>query len=150
MFQPRHKIRYVYSTAGVLPHHLDGFFVGWPDPPSTDTHLRLLERSDEIVLAVDDDSGRVVGFVTAITDGVLAAYIPFLEVLPPYQGNGIGRELVRRMLQRLTGFYMVDLVCDTHLEPFYMSLGMRPATAMSVRNHEHQSGRAMPDEDRTG
>ena len=35
-----------------------------------------------------DDAGRVVGFVTAISDGVLSAYIPLLEVLPEYQGAG--------------------------------------------------------------
>ncbi len=133
-------IKYIDHIDGVLPQHLDGFFVGWPDPPSPETHLRLLDESDEIVLAFDDESRRVVGFVTAITDGVLSAYIPFLEVLPEFQRRGVGRELVRRMLDRLSGLYMVDLVCDAQLQPFYESLGMRPAGAMVIRNHQHQSG----------
>ncbi len=140
-------IKYVDRTEGVLPRHLDGFFVGWPRRPSPETHLRLLEKSDEIVLAIDEASGQVIGFITAITDEVLSAYIPFLEVLPAAQGQGIGRELVRRMLERLAGFYMIDLVCDADLQSFYGSLGMRPAAAMVLRHHEHQAGRSESEED---
>ena len=92
------------------------------------------------MLAVDDKTGRVVGFITAITDGVLAAYIPFLEVLPEYQGRGIGRVLVRRMLAKLRKAYMVDLLCDRDLQPFYKSLKLFPATGMMLRNHRSQSG----------
>ncbi|MBI6546077.1 MAG: GNAT family N-acetyltransferase [Cyanobacteria bacterium NC_groundwater_1444_Ag_S-0.65um_54_12] len=142
-------ILYVDSTSGVLPEDLDGFFVGWPNPPSKETHLRLLENSDEVVLAMDDDSGAVVGFITAITDRVLSAYIPFLEVLPAYQGRGIGRELVRIILERLTGFYMIDVLCDAELQPFYQSLGMRLGTAMMIRNYEYQSGKPRPAGDHT-
>jgi len=83
-------IRYVYTSEGITPEQLQEFFEGWPDPPSPETHLRLLTNSDEVVLAVDDDSGAVVGFITAISDRVLSAYIPFLEVLPEYRGRGIG------------------------------------------------------------
>jgi hypothetical protein len=32
------------------------------------------------------DNGRVIGFITAVTDKVLSAYIPLLEVLPAYRG----------------------------------------------------------------
>ena len=138
-------IRYVDHTEGVLPRHLEGFFADWPNPPSPDTHLRLLEKSDEIVLAIDEAPRQVVGFITAITDGVLSAYIPFLEVRPAAQGRGIGRELTRRMLARLAGFYMIDLVCDADLQSFYADFGMRPTAAMSIRDHEHQAGRQRAD-----
>lgn len=134
-------IRYTDSLEGIAADRLTGFFVGWPNPPSPETHLRLLEGSDEVVLAVDDDSGRVIGFITAITDGVLSAYIPFLEVLPEWQGRGIGQELVRRMMERLSGLYMVDIVCDPGLTPFYRRFGMVPGSSMMLRRHEHQSGR---------
>ena len=137
------KIRYVDTVEGIGPGQLDGFFEGWPDPPSPETHLRLLEHSDHVVLAVDGDSGNVVGFVTAISDHVLSAYIPLLEVLPEYRGRGIGSELVRRMLDRLSDLYMVDLLCDVDLQPFYASLGMHPATGMMVRNAERQSGQGL-------
>ena len=133
-------IRYTDSPQGIEPRHLRGFFVGWPNPPSPETHRRLLAGSDHLVLALDDESGNVVGFVTAISDGVLSAYVPHLEVLPPYQGRGIGTELMRRLLDRLRGLYMVDLLCDAEVQPFYARLGMRPVPGMAVRNHARQSG----------
>ena len=133
-------IVYSDSTENVTVDDLRGFFAGWPNPPSPDTHLRMLTGSDHIMLARDDESGRVVGYVTAITDGVLAAYIPLLEVLSQYQGQGIGTALMRRMLDTLRDLYVIDLLCDEDVQPFYARLGMRPATGMMVRNYARQSG----------
>ena len=128
-------IEYSDSLEGVEPPQLDGFFVGWPSPPSPERHLELLRGSAAVVLARDGDA--VVGFVTAISDGVLSASIPLLEVLPAYQGRGIGSELVRRLLAALDGLYMIDLSCDAELEPFYARLGFRPLErGMGIRNYE--------------
>ena len=107
--------------------------------PSPETHLRLLSGSDAVVLALD--GSRVVGFVTATTDGVLGARIPLPEVLPGHQGRGTGGELVRRMLAALRDLYTVDLVCDPELVPFYASPGMRPASGMVVRRYTKQPGK---------
>ena len=116
-------IEYTESAAGVEPEHLAGFFVGWPSPPNAEEHLRLLHGSAHLVLA--RDGARVVGFITAISDGVLSACIPLLEVLPEYQGQGIGTELTQRLLARLEHIYMVDLSCDAELEPFYARFGFQ-------------------------
>ena len=83
---------------GITPERLQGFFLGWPNPPAPATHLRLLAGSNYVELAVDSVTGQVVGFINAISDGVLTAYIPLLEVLPAYQGQGIGATLVTRLL----------------------------------------------------
>jgi len=133
-------ISYTDSIVGISAEQLQGFFVGWPNPPTPETHLRILEGSDAVMLARDETSGAVVGFITAISDGVLCAYIPHLEVLPEYQGRGIGSELLRRMLERLRTLYMIDLLCDPDVQPFYERLGMRRATGMLIRNYDRQSG----------
>jgi predicted N-acetyltransferase YhbS len=114
--------------------------VGWPNPPAPETHWRLLAGSDQVVLALDAGTGQVVGFITAVSDGVLAAYIPLLEVLPAYQRQGIGGELMRRMLAKLDQLYAVDLLCDTDLQPYYRRFGMQPATGMALRRYDHQAG----------
>lgn len=135
-------IHYTSSLDGITPEHLTGFFVdwGWPDYPEPEVHLRLLQQSDEVVLAIDSEDERVVGYITAISDGVLSAYIPLLEVLQPWQGQGIGSELVRRMLERLQHLYMIDLICDDDVVPFYERHGMRKTTGMMVRNYDRQAG----------
>jgi ribosomal protein S18 acetylase RimI-like enzyme len=126
-------IDYVTDLAGIEPEQLQGFFVGWPRPPSPERHLEILRGSDHVVLA--KDGLRVVGFVTAISDGVISAYIPLLEVLPEHQDRGIGAELVRRLLAELGDLYMIDLVCDEDVVAFYERLGLQRWDAgMGVRN----------------
>ena len=131
-------IRYLNTVDGIRPDQLEGFFEAWPSPPTPETHIAIMSGSYRVVLALDEDS--VVGFITAVSDGVLAAYIPLLEILRPYRRRGIGRELVTRMQQELGELYMVDLVCDEAMESFYASLGMKPAHAMTVRRYDKQSG----------
>jgi ribosomal protein S18 acetylase RimI-like enzyme len=133
-------IRYLDSIEYVTAENLRGFFVGWQNPPSPETHLELLKNSSTIVLAVDSENGNVVGFITAVSDKVLSAYISLLEVLPEKQKQGIGLELTRRMLEKLKDLYMVDLLCDEELQSFYAKLGMKRAQGMFLRNYERQGG----------
>ena len=119
-------IRYEEDPAVLAAEQLaGGFFAGWPEAPSPDLHLAHLLGSEVAICAIDDETGQVVGFVSAIGDGVLTAFIPLLEVLPAYRGCGIATALVERVLARLSGRYAVDLTCDPELIPFYERLGGR-------------------------
>src|SRR5829696_10244782 len=101
-------IRYVDSLETVEPAHLQGFFVGWRHPFPPDAHLRMLAGSDRVVLAIDAETTMVVGFIAALSDGVQGAFITLLEVLPDYQGRGIGQKLMERMLQQLSHIQTIE------------------------------------------
>jgi ribosomal protein S18 acetylase RimI-like enzyme len=131
------EIVYASDAAAISANQLTGFFVGWPNPPSPETLLRLLHESDNRVLAIDEDENAVVGYITALMDGVLFGYISSLEVLPAYQNRGIGRQLVARMLDELNHLHSIDLVCDPDVQPFYERCGMRPCSAMILRRRNH-------------
>ena len=133
-------INYTQNLDALKPEQLKGFFVDWPNPPSAQTHLRLLRTSDYALVAIDSKNEDVVGFVTALSDGVLSVYVSFLEVIPAYQGSGIGTELMRRLLELTQDLYAVDLLCDPDLQPFYERLGMRRAGGMFIRNYDKQAG----------
>ena len=60
---------------------------------SVQKHIKLLENSSYIWLAVDNATGKVIGFINAISDRTLCAYIPLLEVLSEYRGQGVGSKL---------------------------------------------------------
>ena len=130
-------ITYQETADGVDPEDIRGFFVGWLNRPSPETHLKILEGSDFCILALSMN-GRVVGFINAITDGVSCAYIPYLEVLPEWQGMGIGTELTRRMLAKLGPIYAIDLMCDDNVQGFYEKLGFKERTGMTFRDYEGQ------------
>ena len=126
-------IRYTDDMAEVDEGMLGGFFVGWPRSASPAQHLAVLQGSFRAVVAIDDAAGCVVGFVTMISDGVLTAAIPWLEVLPEHQGLGVGTELMRRVLEGAGGFYSVDLLCDAPLQGYYERFGMAPVPGVTLR-----------------
>lgn len=134
-------MQFITTLDGISPSMLNGFFVDWPNPPSDDKHYEILKNSYKFVLAVDEKNDKVVGFITAISDGVLSAYIPLLEVLPSYQKQGIGSILVKRILEELSDIYMVDLICDENLQGYYEKFGLIKAKGMVTRNFAYQSGR---------
>ncbi|MGE8019311.1 GNAT family N-acetyltransferase [Peribacillus frigoritolerans] len=129
-------MRYTSSLEGISSEMLAGFFVDWPNQPSPEVHLKLLKSSDRVFIAIEEHSQQIVGFITAISDNVLSAYIPLLEVLPEFQNQGIGKDLLTRMLKELDGIYMIDLVCDDNLVSYYQKSGMFKANGMLIRNYK--------------
>lgn len=134
------QLRITQTLDDVRAEDLDGFFVGWPEHPDESTHLAVLEGSEAVSLAVESESRRIVGFANAISDGVLSAYIPLLEVRPEWQGIGIGHRLIEEICQQLDHLYMIDLVCDADLESFYEPMGFQALSGMAKRNYKNQSG----------
>jgi ribosomal protein S18 acetylase RimI-like enzyme len=134
----RHDVRvdYINSALGLTPDHLDGgFFEGWIAAPTPEQHLAILRSSAHVVVA-REPSGQVVGFVNALSDGLLTAYIPLLEVLPDFRGTGVGSELTRRLLAELGPLYMIDVLCDEEMLGFYERLGFAATRGAVIRNYE--------------
>ena len=130
------------DTIGAIgADELDGFFVGWKRRPHPSMLAAVMHGSGRVVLARDAATGTVVGFVTAITDARMAAYITLLEVLPHYRRRGIATELLRRMLDGLGPLYMVDTVCDEALLPFYERCGFTRGFAVMRRDPTALGGR---------
>lgn len=130
-------IRYVDSFAAIAPEQITGFFVGWRHPLPPAEHLRMLSGSDRVVLSMDDATDRVVEFVAALTDEVQGAYITLLEVLPEFQGQGVGQGLMRGMLdEQLADIQTIELMCDADLVPFYARFGIKPSSGMVLRRRE--------------
>jgi ribosomal protein S18 acetylase RimI-like enzyme len=127
-------IEYQTGLSGIDAGDLEGFFDGWPSAPDGEGLLRILTGSAFVVLAREGD--QVVGFINALSDGDLAVYIPLLEVRASHRGQGIGSELVRRVLSRFDRADMVDAVCDAGVAPFYERVGMVRLTGMAHRNRE--------------
>jgi ribosomal protein S18 acetylase RimI-like enzyme len=128
-------IEYTDSVEEITTEMLIGFFEGWKKPHTPQAHLRILQQSDHIVLAIDREKNSVVGFITALTDEVQSAFIPLVEVLPDYRGQQIGSELVSRMLKKLEGIPAIDLTCDPDVQAFYAQFGMIPSVGMCIRNY---------------
>lgn len=135
-------ILYSDEVSELTQQDLEGFFVGWANPPTRHQHLRMLQQSTFAIVA--RDGHRVVGYLTALSDGVLFACISGLEVLPEYRGKRIGHELVRMALAHFKDIYAVDLVCEPGLQPFYEKLGFAPFPGTCIRNSLRTGVAAVP------
>ncbi len=120
------------TIASVSADDLAPFFEEWSSPPPGERRLAALRGADRAVLVFD--ANRLVGFVTAVTDRAMVAYLPLLEVLPGHQGQGIGTELVRRAIAALGPMYGVDACCDEDVVPFFERLGFGRVAGMVRRD----------------
>jgi GNAT superfamily N-acetyltransferase len=71
-------------------------------------------------------TGRMVGFARAVSDGVALAYLADVYVLPEARGRGLGKELVRTMIDRGpgAGFRWALHTADAH--GLYRQFGFAP------------------------
>lgn len=96
--------------------------VGWQRRTTDRTRLaQLVNGSLWVVSAWEGD--RLVGFARAISDGAFNAYISTVAVLPEFQRRGIGRELVRRLMEGRDGIKFV-LHANERAYPFYLHIGL--------------------------
>jgi ribosomal protein S18 acetylase RimI-like enzyme len=59
---------------------------------------RLVREAQRVVGLYRD--GEQVGFCRAVSDGVAVTYLADVYVLPAHRGRGLGKELVREMIER--------------------------------------------------
>ena len=78
------------------------------------------------------DGARLVGLVCSLDDGAVTAYINYLIVHPDYQRMGIGKELMRRILNEYRDFMRVELIADAGATEFYDKLDFDAINAVPM------------------
>jgi ribosomal protein S18 acetylase RimI-like enzyme len=93
-------------------------------------HERSFRNSAVTVFAFDD--GGMIGFGRAVSDGERQAAIYDIAVLPAYQGRGIGRAIMEKVLEGIPNCNAI-LYANTGKEAFYEQFGFRKMkTAMAL------------------
>jgi len=98
---------------------------GWSAADKPELLHKALLASHSLITAWD--GARLIGLGNAISDGYLVVYYSHLLVLPEYQGRGIGRELMQRLLARYRGFHQHVLIADGRSLDFYRKCGFERA-----------------------
>jgi GNAT superfamily N-acetyltransferase len=77
---------------------------------------RQLSSAWRVVGVFQRDTGRMVGFARAVSDGVALAYLADLFVLDEVRGRGLGTALVREMIDNGpgAGFRWMLHTADAH------------------------------------
>ncbi len=79
------------------------------------------------------DGGRLVGAGRVLADGVDCAYLCDIALLPSHQGQGLGAQIVERLLALARGHRKIILYAVPGKEDFYRRFGFqRMSTAMAI------------------
>lgn len=96
--------------------------VSWESANYPQSLAKAVSCSETVLTAWEEN--RLCGLMTAISDGAMNVFFPYLVIHPDFQGRGIGRELVSRMLGKYSGVYRKILVCNEDKAAFYEKCGL--------------------------
>ncbi|WP_036605601.1 GNAT family N-acetyltransferase [Paenibacillus assamensis] len=110
----------------VLEHKTIWEAVGWGNV-NIDMTERSIANSVYTVVVVCDD--QVVGMGRIVGDGAMYYYIQDVAILPEYQGIGIGKQVMEKLMNYIryhcVGAGFVGLFASQGKEPFYEQFGFK-------------------------
>ena len=83
---------------------------------TAEIHQRAFNNSHTVVFVFDED--KLIGFGRAISDGEYQAAIYDVAVMPSYQGKGIGKTIVRTIVENIPNCNFI-LYASPDKEAFY-------------------------------
>ncbi|PGU75912.1 GNAT family N-acetyltransferase [Bacillus cereus] len=108
--------------------------LGWNSLKLTVNELERMCKQSWYAIYVFDDK-RLVGMGRVISDGVITGIICGVGVLPKYQSSGIGKEIVKRLIQHCEQNKVIpQLMCVEKLQSYYESIGFE---AFSIGMTKH-------------
>lgn len=85
------------------------------------------------------EDGRLVGAGRALADGADCSYLCDIAVMPTHQGTGLGKQIVRDLVEKSRGHRKILLYAVPGKESFYEKFGFaRMTTAMAIFENQQQ------------
>ena len=85
------------------------------------------------------DKSKLIAVGRALADGLDCSYICDVAVHPEYQGKGLGKQIVQRLIEQSDGHKKIILYSNPGKEGFYSKLGFKKMnTAMAIFQNEEE------------
>lgn len=132
------KLKWIYEIDNVDWEALSNLYKIAPLGDKDPKGLKTVFSNSRYKCFVYDDN-NLIGVGRALADGVDVSYIADVAVHPDFQGKGIGKTIVSKLVEFSKGHNKIILYTNPGKEPFYEKLGFaRMNTAMAIfKNQEH-------------
>lgn len=120
------SITYTYKTDLLTKENIQQLFlsVEWESASHPNDLYSAILNSHSVATAWD--SGRLIGLANAMSDGSMAVYFHYVLTDPDYQGQGVGKKIMKMMLEKYHDMHTKVLVSYPKAVGFYESLGFEP------------------------
>ena len=130
---------WIYSLESVYWEELSSLYLAAPLGHKDPSDLKIA-FSNSMFKCFVYDSGRLIAVGRALADGRDCSYICDVAVHPSYQGLGLGKEVVTKLVNLSKDHKKIILYAAPGKEPFYRKLGFtRMATAMAIFKNQVQA-----------
>jgi GNAT superfamily N-acetyltransferase len=96
--------------------------VNWRTRIEEEIKLAFSKSSIQLFVYLDD---RIIAFGRTVDDGRYYAQLADIIVDPEFQGNGLGKALVKRINEQLENYHFVTLTAAPGKADFYKGLGWK-------------------------
>jgi len=98
--------------------------VNWQSGNYPDKLKTAMKNSYRVFSAWDGE--KLIGLINCLSDEVMTSYFPYLLVNPEYHKKGIGKKLVKMMLEECRNHFRNSLIAYESAIEFYKSCGFTP------------------------
>ena len=98
--------------------------VGWDRSEGTYQEILNLHYT---YYTVRNQNGRLIGYMSVLSDGIAEAFLLDLVVHPQYQKKGLGKRIVKKAIAdiKAAGIRCVQVTFNNNLESFYVKCGFQ-------------------------
>jgi ribosomal protein S18 acetylase RimI-like enzyme len=122
-------IEYIHTHEWPTTEIIDLYTAGswWKESYDPEGIPPLLKGSFDFIIAYHKKEKKAVGMGRLVSDGVSDGYIQDLVVFPDLRGRGIGKQMVRELVNfgKSKGLVWIGLIAEEGSKEFYEKLGFK-------------------------
>ncbi|WP_455756726.1 GNAT family N-acetyltransferase [Sulfurimonas sp.] len=133
------KLKWLYEIDNINWDELSHLYKIAPLGDKKAENLKIVFTNSRYRCFVYDET-KIIGVGRALADGIDASYICDIAIHPEYQGQGIGKAIVSKLVEFSQGHNKIVLYANVGKEPFYAKLGFaKMNTAMAIFKNQEQA-----------
>lgn len=133
------NLQWVYNSTNVNWNELSNLYKIAPLGDKAPNDLKTVFSNSMFKCFVYSDK-TLIGVGRALADGMDCSYICDVSIHPDYQGKGIGKDIINKLIELSKGHNKIILYSIPRKEQFYFKLGFdKMNTAMAIFKNKEQA-----------